>query len=93
MEFVELKDWRGSGLGPVNTLSRYKRQDGLGYYETNKDLSTIFYFSRLPKGNWVLEYDLRVTHKGDFVNGLAQIQSVYAPEFGSYSSGTQLSIK
>ncbi len=93
MEFVELKDWRGSGVGPINTLSRYKRQDGLGYYETTKDLSTIFYFSRIPKGNWVLEYDLQVTHKGEFVNSLAQIQSVYSPEFGSYSSGVQLRIK
>ncbi len=92
MEFVELKDWRGSGLEPLNVLSRFKRQDGLGYYETTKDLASIFYFSRLPKGNWVIEYDLRANHQGQFVNGLAQIQSVYAPEFGSYSNGSVINI-
>ena len=33
MEFVHLKDHRGAGTEPVNVLSRYKYQDGLGYYE------------------------------------------------------------
>ena len=37
MEYVHLKDHRGSGTEPVNVLSRYKYQDGLGYYESTKD--------------------------------------------------------
>ena len=34
LEFVHLKDHRGAGVEPVSVLSRYKCQDGLGYYET-----------------------------------------------------------
>ena len=34
MEYVHLKDQRGSGTEPVNVLSRYKYQDGLAYYES-----------------------------------------------------------
>ena len=37
MEFVHMKDMRASGLEPVNVLSQYKWQDGLGYYESTRD--------------------------------------------------------
>ncbi|MBY0513968.1 MAG: hypothetical protein K2P78_08670, partial [Gemmataceae bacterium] len=43
MEYVHLKDHRGSGTEPVNVLSRYKYQDGLGYYEATKDTATHFF--------------------------------------------------
>ena len=32
MEYVHMKDQRGSGTEPVNVLSGYRYQDGLGYY-------------------------------------------------------------
>ena len=92
MEFVEMKDMRSSGTEPVNVLSQYKYQDGLGYYESTKDLASYFYFSRLPKGNWVFEYDVKALHKGMFTNGITQIQSMYAPEFSSHSNGINLQI-
>ncbi|MBT8299289.1 MAG: alpha-2-macroglobulin, partial [Maribacter sp.] len=59
MEFVHMKDMRASGLEPINVLSQYKWQDGLGYYESTKDASTNFFFDYLPKGVFVFEYDLR----------------------------------
>ena len=92
MEFIHLKDMRASGLEPVNTLSGYQYQDGLYYYETTKDLSTSFYFDRLPKGTFVFEYPLKVVHKGKFSNGITEIQSMYAPEFGNHSEGIVLEI-
>jgi len=39
-----MKDMRASCLEPVNVLSEYKWQGGLGYYETTKDASTNFFF-------------------------------------------------
>ena len=50
MEYVHLKDHRGSGTEPVNVLSRYKYQDGLGYYESTKDTASHFFIDYLPKG-------------------------------------------
>jgi hypothetical protein len=50
MEYVHMKDMRASCLEPVNVLSSYKWQGGLGYYETPKDASTNFFFDYLRKG-------------------------------------------
>lgn len=93
MEYVHMKDMRASGLEPINVLSQYKWQDGLGYYESTRDASTNFFFSRLPKGTYVFEYPLRVQHKGDFSNGITTIQCMYAPEFTSHSEGVRIEVK
>ena len=93
MEFVHMKDMRASGLEPINVLSQYKWQDGLGYYESTKDASTNFFFDYLPKGVFVFEYDLRVNNSGDFSNGITTIQSMYAPEFASHSEGIRINIE
>ncbi|MDH7444796.1 alpha-2-macroglobulin family protein [Aquimarina sp. 2201CG14-23] len=93
MEFVHMKDMRASGLEPINVISQYKYQDGLGYYESTKDASTNFFFDYLPKGVYVFEYDLRVNNKGDFSNGITTIQSMYAPEFSSHSEGVRVKVK
>ncbi|MEM6720468.1 MAG: MG2 domain-containing protein [Bacteroidota bacterium] len=92
MEFVHMKDMRAAGFEPVNVLSQYKWQDGLGYYESTKDASTNFFFDYLPKGIFVFEYDLRVNNKGDFSNGISTIQSMYAPEFSSHSEGVRVKV-
>ena len=93
MEFVHMKDMRASGLEPENVISRYKYQDGLGYYESTRDAATHFFFDYLPKGIYVFEYPLRVSHKGDFSNGITSIQSMYAPEFASHSEGVRIEVK
>ncbi|MCP4977792.1 MAG: alpha-2-macroglobulin, partial [Maribacter sp.] len=93
MEYVHMKDMRASGLEPINVLSQYKWQDGLGYYESTKDASTNFFFDYLPKGVFVFEYELRVNNSGNFSNGITTIQSMYAPEFSSHSEGVRVNIK
>ncbi|MDN5204129.1 alpha-2-macroglobulin family protein [Fulvivirgaceae bacterium BMA10] len=92
MEFIHLKDMRASCFEPVNVLSGYRYQDGLGYYQSTKDASMNFFIAHLPKGTYVLEYDLRVTHEGDFSNGITTVQSMYAPEFASHSEGNRVMV-
>ncbi|PCE64555.1 alpha-2-macroglobulin family protein [Sediminicola luteus] len=93
LEFVHMKDQRSSGLEPLDVISTYKWQDGLGYYQSTKDAATHFFFDRLPKGIFVFEYGLRANNSGDFSNGITQIQSMYAPEFSSHSTGKRIRIK
>ena len=93
MEYVHMKDMRASCLEPVNVLSGYKWQGGLGYYETTKDASTNFFFDYLRKGTYVFEYPLFITHTGNFSNGITSIQCMYAPEFSSHSEGIRLSVE
>ncbi|MBN1982707.1 MAG: hypothetical protein JW795_14330 [Chitinivibrionales bacterium] len=92
MEFVHLKDMRAAGLEPINVLSTYKYQDGLGYYEATKDASTNFFFGSLPKGTYVFEYPLRVNQSGNFSNGISTIQCMYAPEFSAHSEGMRVRV-
>jgi hypothetical protein len=93
MEYVHMKDMRASAMEPVNVLSEYKWQDGLGYYETTKDASTNFFFSSLRKGTYVFEYPLFVTHAGNFSNGITTIQCMYAPEFNAHSEGIRINVE
>ncbi len=93
MEYIHMKDMRASGFEPINVISTYKWQDGLGYYESTKDAATNFFMEALPKGTYVFEYPLRVTHKGDFSNGVTTIQCMYAPEFTSHSEGIRVKVE
>lgn len=92
MEYIHMKDMRASGFEPINVISRYKYQDGLGYYESTKDASTNFFMEALPKGTYVFEYPLRVIHEGKFSNGITTIQCMYAPEFTAHSEGIRLKV-
>ncbi len=93
MEYVHMKDHRGSGAEPVNVLSRYKSQDGLFYYESTRDTATHFFIDYLPKGTYVFEYSVRVQHRGEYQTGMAHIQCMYAPEFNSHSESLAIEVQ
>jgi uncharacterized protein YfaS (alpha-2-macroglobulin family) len=93
MEYVHLKDQRGSGTEPVNVLSSYRYQDGLGYYESTRDTASHFFIDYLPKGTYVFEYSTRVQLRGQYQTGVAEIQCMYAPEFNSHSESIPLVVK
>jgi uncharacterized protein YfaS (alpha-2-macroglobulin family) len=93
MEYVHMKDMRAACMEPVNVISQFKWQGGLGYFETTKDASTNFFFGQLPKGTYVFEYPLFVTHTGTFSNGVTTIQCMYAPEFTSHSEGVHVTVE
>ena len=92
MEFVFLKDMRAACLEPVEQMSRYRHQDGMLYYQSNSDTFMGFYFDRLPKGRHQVSYSMFVTKEGDFSNGYALIQCMYAPEFSGYSEGNRIKV-
>jgi hypothetical protein len=92
MEYVHLKDMRAAGMEPVNVLSGYKWQDGMGYYENTTDISSNFFISHLNKGTNIFEYPVYITHTGNFSVGIASIQCMYAPEFNSHSEGIRINV-
>ncbi|WP_424290399.1 hypothetical protein [Daejeonella sp.] len=61
--------------------------------ESTKDASTNFFISYLRKGVYVFEYPLRVSHSGNFSNGITSLQSMYAPEFTTHSEGKRIQVK
>ncbi|HQE11193.1 MAG TPA: hypothetical protein PLQ78_00445, partial [Flavipsychrobacter sp.] len=92
LEYVHLKDMRAACFEPANVLSSYKYKNGLGFYESTKDISTNFFFDRLPKGTYVLEYPVYIQQKGSFSSGIASLQCMYAPEFSSHSEGIKITV-
>lgn len=92
MEYVHLKDMRAAAFEPVNVISSYKWQGGLGYYESTKDVSTNFFFDHLRKGKYVFEYPVFVQQSGEFSDGIATIRCMYAPEFSSHSEGIRVKV-
>ena len=92
MEFVFLKDLRAACLEPTEQMSRYNYSDGMLYYQSNSDTYMGFYFDRLPKGKHRVSYSMYVTKEGDFSNGYALIQCLYAPEFSGYSEGMRIRV-
>ena len=93
MDFVQLKDERAACMEPVNVLSAFHWRNGTGYYLVTKDSSTLFFFDQLRKGTHVLEYDVFITAEGTYQQGVASVQSVYAPEFGGHSASQRMIVK
>ena len=92
MEFVHLKDSRGSGTEPMNVLSGYRWQDGFGYYEVTRDTASHFFIDALPAGTHIFETSVRVQHAGSYQSGMAEIRCLYAPEFSAHSASLPLEV-
>ena len=56
-------------------------------------MAVNFFFDYLPKGKYVFEYTLIASQTGTFINGVASVQCLYAPEFSSHSQGDKVIIK
>lgn len=92
LEFVHLKDLRASCLEPIDVISKYKNSGDLWYYMSTKDTATHFFFDEIKQGTYVIEYDTRVNNTGTFNNGIANIQSMYTPEFSSHSTSQKIKV-
>ncbi|MGC4116738.1 MAG: alpha-2-macroglobulin family protein [Myxococcales bacterium] len=91
-EYVHLRDPRAAGTEPVSVSSKWRWDLGLAYYEEVRDSATNFFFENLPQGEYTFKYRVRAASGGTFRIGPATVQSMYAPEFGAYSSGYRMSI-
>ncbi|MBF0102871.1 MAG: hypothetical protein HQK77_18380 [Desulfobacterales bacterium] len=93
MEYVHLRDPRGAGFEPERSLSGFHWDLGIGWYEEIRDNGTNFFFEWLPQGEYTFKYRIRATMSGTFSISPATLQSMYAPEFGAFSSGKRLTIQ
>ena len=93
MKYIMIKDSRASTFEPIDVLSGYHYKKGLGYYQSTKDSATYFFFDRVRRGRYQLEYNVFVTHRGEFMDGVATIESMYAPEFKGHSRGGRFEVE
>jgi len=92
MDYVAIVDNRAACLEPVEQLPTPVIAEGLYFYRENRDAATNLFIDRLPKGVYILEYQMKVNNAGTFASGLATAQSQYAPAMTAHSSGTTLTI-
>ena len=88
LDFVTVKDERGSCFEPVDKLSGYRYADGCYYYLEIKDSETNIFFTSLDKGTHVISYDVYVTAPGKYNVGIATAQCQYAPQITAHSAGS-----
>lgn len=92
MDYVTIVDDRPACYEPVEQLPQPIVNDAIWFYRENRDASTRFFIDRLPKGSYVLTYDMWVNNAGSFASGIATVQSQYAPQFTAHSSGSRVEV-
>ena len=92
LEYVHLKDKHGAGLEYMDHGSGMKYSSGLSHYLSIQDAARNYFFDRLQKGTYIIEYELKAEISGSFSNGFAEIMSFYAPEYGAHSKGSRVNI-
>ncbi len=80
MQFLCLTDNRAACFEPAEQLSGYKYREGIGYYEKIGNTATRLYFEFLPKGSYVITYELNIDRQGEYTQGLSTLQCLYAPQ-------------
>ena len=93
LEYVQVKDPRAAAFEPVNIHEREGWQNGVRWVESPRDASVCFFFSRLPQGTVVLEYDVFATQTGDFSNGATTVECMYAPEYRAQGAGGRVTVQ
>ncbi len=81
-DFVCLKATHAAGIEPSDALSGYTWLDGLGGYRARYDASTRYFFDHVGKGTHTVTDEFVVDRPGTYSCGVADVQCLYAPEYG-----------
>lgn len=87
MDYVAIIDNRAACFEPVEQLPSPIFSEGIYFYRENRDAVTNIHVTHLPKGSYLLSYELYTNNGGIFSAGSASIQSQYAPSMTAHSSG------
>lgn len=93
LEYVCITDSRSACFEPVDQVSDYTVIDGMWVYKEVRDKSTNLFISNMGKGVHVITYDCYIDRPGEYSIGIAQMQSLYAPELSAHSAGDLIVVK
>ena len=92
MDYLVISDARAATFEPVDQLPTPVWSENLCFYRENRDSATNLFISRLPRGVYVLAYELFATQEGTFASGVAQAQSQYRPAIAAHSGGAVVEV-
>lgn len=87
MDYVTIIDNRGACFEPAEQLPRPIFSEGIYFYRENRDSATDMFVTHMPKGTYLLSYELFANNSGRFSSGVASLQSQYAPALSAHSAG------
>ena len=87
MNFVAVTDQRPAAFEPVDQVPTYDWRDGIFMLRETRDAQTNIFVTGLPKGTFVIAYDVYVNNAGQFASGIATAQCLYAPQHVAHSAG------
>ena len=92
-EFVTLVVPRPAATEPVEQRPGCRWASGLSYYRQVHDATAELCFSRIPRGDYLIEEDIYVERNGSYHTGVAVIRCDYAEEFQGHSADGVVEIK
>jgi hypothetical protein len=93
MDYVAITDQMPACMARQLQTAKYLYQEGLWHYLEPRTAQTNIFIDYLSKGTHILTYDCFVNANGAFANGIATIQSQYAPLLVAHSSGDIILVK
>ena len=93
LQYMTITDDRSACMEPAVQTPKPIISEGIYFYLENRDSSTNIFVDNMPKGTYVLTYEMFVNHSGKFVSGIANAQSQYAPQISAHSGGEMLIVK
>lgn len=92
MDFIRITNPHAACMEATESLSGYRHNGIIGYYQAYRDACTELFFDQFPKGTQRISYEIYLDRPGHYQNGAAIIQSAYAPEFSGHSPANTLQI-
>ncbi|MFN5006488.1 MAG: alpha-2-macroglobulin family protein [Ignavibacteria bacterium] len=92
MNYIHIQDQFPSCFDLMSNNSEYRHYQHLWAYAIPRDSGMNFFIDYLPKGNSMLEYEVKVDKAGIFSKGMVKAYSVFAPEFGVTKGGGKVII-
>lgn len=92
MQYMAISDERAACFDPVEQMPEPIYSEGLCFYRENRDSETNLFVTNMPKGTYLLEYEMWVNNSGEFSSGIATVQSQYAPQLSAHSAGHTISV-
>lgn len=93
LDYVMLSDQLGAWMQPAEQLTEYGIKDGLLMLIETRTARKNFYITRLPKGKYVLSYEVNADRDGEYSTGIAEAQSQYYPLITAHSAGAVVEIR
>lgn len=86
LDFVTIRDMRSACCEPLEQLSHYEWQGGLGYYIEARHYAQIYHINSLLRGSYEISYEQSVVRPGTYQRGITQAQCAYTTEYSAQTA-------